>query len=760
MPEMEPVEIPCGELIANPSPEEVGIKNYTVKRDWRRIATGRDARREGFVPFQPNTSHPTTPANLDTHSSSIAAIAATPLPASHLVVSLDPTVPKLYIGQVVAISGLTGAEFSPANGTWIVQSVSDTTLGTSYDLGTQSVCTPNFIAFNVGTLTWNPPITKICQVRAGNGRVAVIAASGDSIYRYFSLEVGDYFAGDGTADSYFVEAGPNTPYFQESFNDWVQIGSGFSTLSTYWEAVQVNNILVLNNGIDLPVTFNVQDQSVVPIYELRDQGIASVGTIWELNGILMCGNIVEIDDSVVAGQTLSPLVTLMQSAEAYARFSADDPSGSGQTADYITASTNRFQLRVIWADPAGPNRFAASIPCSTTLGSQHIKLLWPSKSFSNGQQILVLGAGVNGGNATATILWINPTDGTDVFIDTVMLETLTITSVQALDSVGSIVGFQDLTDDGSAIIRGEKIRTSAAIYKDTSIFICNFTGTTGSPFTFQIVYRGANSIYYRNTLVSIVDDWKSWHFFAGRNCIYKFDLVNLTPTPINKDIDNLFFGNAAALMVSPQLVFASDNPITNEIFLSVPGALDSLICFDYKYDSISTSSMQISCGALVQMPTSNIVEQGVDVFLMGDLNNLGAVIQYGRKDDGTPPVFSRCTGIVQGTGYAAIFQSGVSALAGRINDTYVNSYELRVKKLTGRVTMELIGGGNPDQTNSLWSRDTTAANGATPILFVPCGNVAQTVGDRITVTDPDVQCEVVSRTIVWTSLPSMGAGRS
>jgi len=676
---IRPIEIKCGQLITNAAPEDIGIKNYATKLDFRRIAPDRDARREGFVPFQPNQAHATTPANLPTTGSG-----------------------------------------SPS-----------------------------------------PVLTKIAQVRAGNGKVAVIAANSTTIYRYFSLEVGDYFVGDGTPQSYFVETGANTPYFQESFNDWVQIGANFSQYGTYWEAVQVNNTLILNNGIDLPVSFNVEDQSVTPLYELRDQGIASVGTIWEYNGILMLGNVVEINNTPALGQTTDPLTTLMNSANPYGRYSTADPSTSGLTAQQIQQNTNQFQYRVIWSMPGEPTRFAASVPCSVTAGTRTLILNWPSLSFSNGQQILILGAGADGGNLSATILWINPSNGAEMYLDTTILTTVSDTTVQSLDSVGSIVGYEDLDDDGSAVIRGAAIMTSVAIYKDTSIFICNYTGATGAPFTFQRVYQGVDSIYYRNTLVSVVHNWQSWHFFIGRNCLFKFDLINLTPTPVYKEIENLFFGNEENLLSSPSLVWAADNPVTNEIFISNPGASpNTMVCLDYKYNTASTSSVQASCGSVVQYPTASIPLQGVAAFLMGDLNNLGAVIQYGRKDDGSAPVFSRCTGTTQGTPYSSILASGVSAIDSSMNDTYVNGYELRTNNLTGRVTLALVGGSNPASATALWSVDRTAAGGATPALFVPCGNLAQTFGDSVTVYDANVQCEVTKRTLLAGDVGTMGAGRN
>ena len=83
-------------------------------------------------------------------------------------------------------------------------------------------------------------------------------------------------------------------YVDENPGYWIVIGSGYSTAGKRWETVSINGYMVFNNGVDLLCTYRVEEMSVVPIYELREQGVAAVGTISEINGILMCGDITEI----------------------------------------------------------------------------------------------------------------------------------------------------------------------------------------------------------------------------------------------------------------------------------------------------------------------------------------------------------------------------------------------------------------------------------------------------------------------------------
>ena len=163
------------------------------------------------------------------------------------------------------------------------------------------------------------PITMIHMARRPNGQTAIIAATKTSIYRYFALESGGYYSTDA-ADypdgdaNYFTppddpevpETPTGTPYYQTDYGAWVQIGSGFSESGHRWEAVNLNGYAVFNNGVDLPVVYRLEWFDVQPIYELREQGVVSVGTIAVMNGRLLCMDLTEISD----GQDLTDLFSI------------------------------------------------------------------------------------------------------------------------------------------------------------------------------------------------------------------------------------------------------------------------------------------------------------------------------------------------------------------------------------------------------------------------------------------------------------------
>jgi hypothetical protein len=131
------------------------------------------------------------------------------------------------------------------------------------------------------------PITLITQVENPNGHRAVVVGTAKTLYRYYGLDDPFYAQSPGATDPLWVD----TDYYQDEAAQWVVIGDGFSTAGHRWEAVNINGYLVLNNGVDLPVTYRERDLVSYPITELRENGVVSVGSIADHNGILMCMDI-------------------------------------------------------------------------------------------------------------------------------------------------------------------------------------------------------------------------------------------------------------------------------------------------------------------------------------------------------------------------------------------------------------------------------------------------------------------------------------
>ncbi len=128
-------------------------------------------------------------------------------------------------------------------------------------------------------------ITLLTELASPSGRRVVIAGTRETIWKYSGFENGSYY------ESGVVEDG----YFDENPGAWTEIGSGFSKRGNRWECEAVGSYLVLNNGVDLPVSYRVQDSRVTPIHELREQGIASIGTIGRFSDVLVCGDVRQIN---------------------------------------------------------------------------------------------------------------------------------------------------------------------------------------------------------------------------------------------------------------------------------------------------------------------------------------------------------------------------------------------------------------------------------------------------------------------------------
>lgn len=140
-------------------------------------------------------------------------------------------------------------------------------------------------------------IILVHEVKRQNGRQCVIVGTRTTLYRYFSQTGGGYF----DPATYY-----DADYFDDNPGEWLMIGSGFSEVDkdgipTRWQPVDLNGYVVLNNGVDLPVLYRVEESEVTPIYELRELGVASIGSMFELENYLVCLNVRQIKDADLSG---------------------------------------------------------------------------------------------------------------------------------------------------------------------------------------------------------------------------------------------------------------------------------------------------------------------------------------------------------------------------------------------------------------------------------------------------------------------------
>lgn len=493
---------------------------------------------------------------------------------------------------------------------------------------------------NVGS-----PVTMLHMVRRPNGKTAVIAAAGDKLYRFFALEDPYYFE-----DDYMLD---DCVYIDCEQADWIVIGQGFDTTAAHrWEAVDLNGWVVLNNGVDLPVTYRVEDYEVKPIYQLRENGVASVGTITVYNSMLLCADITEIRDI--------DLTTVLSGPDPYGL--VDD------------GYTIRIQYRVLLSNIGDPRAFGSNGTASISAGSTALvfQTLLPSWAVS-GTDVTIAGAGTDGGNLTAAILSVS---GMTALLDTPAVTTVSGALVLETEWIGGTAGRYDLQDDASQILRMAPLENRLVVYRNRSIFLGSYTGSAASPISFEKIYEGDKNLYYRYTLATVAG---SYHIFAGANSILQFDLTNRFPQEVQalELCKNLFYDSAS--LVNENFIFATNNPITKEVWFCYPvsetglsgtGTGSRVLAFDYAYNTASTIDVGFSAAEYVEKPLSVVASRATENwFIMGTYD--GFVLQYGKTNEGFE-YYSRI-----GEAYTSTLQAGLTSPGTDFNEGDMRSYVLK-----------------------------------------------------------------------------------
>lgn len=796
-----------GSLVTNHSPDVAGLANYTVCRNWRRERSEMKLR-EGHDYYWPNTSgaFASDPGDQPFVNN---ATAVTPTQATFYqgIVTLQvPAGHGFVAGEQITVSGYNESAY---NGTFTVSYVTNGTV--NYAIGTE----PDTPATGTGRLVSNEPINLTHQARRPNGKIAHIAGTRTRLFRFYSFEDSDYFEGT-PGDPYFEDAGvTDDEYFNSNQGEWVQIASGFSVNGKRWQALSINGWSVFNNAVDLPVTYRVEETVAYPLYELREQGIAAVGCIEELNGILNCGSITEIQEdafqeimlpqlvqssggitanqsgttvtatgsifgsghvgrfiiwdeggeeaeigtytdvdevevvdsatvgygtfrirtkasqtgaafsapitasvsassttvtasastfvpgdvgktlrfvngfeSVIASRTSDTVVELADPAPIAAAslpywlvdsssdivtagsgiFSTDEivgselvwDSGESRTiterisstqvrvnSDYAVpegyisientaaygaftdySKTNKIQYRHAWSDVNDPTRFAPTFTGDMVAGERRIVLGTSARSLELGHEITILGAGLLGGNLTATITSV--IGGRVIMVDQPCETTVRNALIQRSDAAGSIIGQTDIQDDSSAIINMKRLRDRLVIYKDTAIVIAAYTGLVDAPWNYRLIrIPEGTGLFYRNSLIDIDADF---HVYAGRNAFFTFDLSSQMPKVVREleECSDLFFDEVG--IEDDDEVFAVHCAPTNEIWISYPGSgADKVICWSYKHNTASTIPYRVLAAATMDRPEATILEGVSENWFVMALEG-GTLCLFGRTD--------------------------------------------------------------------------------------------------------------------------------
>ena len=189
----------------------------------------------------------------------------------------------------------------------------------------------------------------------------------------------------------YVEAN----YFEESSSSegWTVIASGLhhidedsDNIIRRWECVEVSGYVIFNNGYDLPLAYRSDWSKAESLRGLRENGIASVGTIQSYDGRLVCADIMEIDE----GRDL-----LSASPQGEYGCVYDMPLHGTQI------RTSRNQYSILWSAYGEPWLFNQSLSGSIEKDSNIFVLDGDQDTAANiatikkGSTVYVSGAGVN-----------------------------------------------------------------------------------------------------------------------------------------------------------------------------------------------------------------------------------------------------------------------------------------------------------------------------------------------------------------------------
>lgn len=363
-----------------------------------------------------------------------------------------------------------------------------------------------------------------------------------------------------------------------------------------------------------------------------------------------------------------------------------------------TEDCNRFQHRLMWSMYEEPTRFGANCTGSIEAGLWTLTLDHPMESFKAGMEIVIAGAGPNGGNLTATILLVCA--GTVLQLDTVAETTVEGALVQASDSIASVTGYDEPRGDYSQIVNMLELAGTLVLYKRQSIILATFTGNVAAPIAFRSrPIPESEALYFKNTLVNVGDNF---HLYAASAGFYAFDMSGQMPVR-NKQLmlcQKEFYSRAS--IEQDDYIFGADNGLTQEIWFAVPGeSIDRALCWDYGLNGASrTTSTPLTAAATVERV--NAVDQW---FLMG-LDDLTLVV-YGLANEpveswgNAEQIFYRRSAVDgEPEGYEAVLESGLESFGLTYGEKHIAGYQITPHSISPDTLLEwtLLGSNGVSDT--------------------------------------------------------------
>ena len=468
------------------------------------------------------------------------------------------------------------------------------------------------------------PITLVGDVEAVDGTHEIVAATATDIFR-----------------------------FDATLRIWTNIGTGYDLNARRWQLVVVNGVAVFNNGSDLPVSWEVGDLTVTPLYELRESGFARVETIENYENFLVCSGMTELNDTTDFMNNFALYVPAGQ--DAYGRVIDDT---------VVTA----FPNEVVWSDAGDPRRYRLVINGDYANATGIITLDHPTMAFQLGD-FINMGAEISNEeitfvNAARTQLTVAAgfTALTDVF-------------VTMHDFAALLSGYNELGGSGNRIINSMVLGDFLVVYSEQGVWIGTVTGQQQEPLVFDRQYTGSNALFYQDAIGNVEDEY---HLFAGKQRFWTFDLVKKRPVYHKK----LNFVQKEYFPEADQTVHIVENDLDKEIWLCLPEESNKTIVYDSEQDTVDTIDATFSAGSSVKNPFVLIADDDTDIwFVLGGFD--GQVYLYKHDEDGAD-VYHR-----KGLDYSSVLQMGLGSFGDDFYAKNLNSYTLLYQDESEDVTVQV-----------------------------------------------------------------------
>jgi hypothetical protein len=490
------------------------------------------------------------------------------------------------------------------------------------------------------------PIRAIHQFPGTDGTPVLIAISGPNVWRLFSSAdtyAKDYqnssalYATNGQGEEYWVGAGEDFYWRQiyvfESFIDQTSQGDlvdPFEGGAYRWEIVDVQNHVIINNGVDLPIVYKSEYERAEPLYSLRENGVVSVGTIGEFQDRLFCADLTVITDG---------FDTWFQQASDPYKDILKDPL-------YGQVKVQRFQYRTVYSAEGEPKLFnsgvivgasvvmeSGGLPGTLSVSTTGSYSFTPDYNYAIDKQasmykflrngtfqgeeaytvnmvgainavktvnedpnsLIVSGIFLTPSTGSSNEYATDPSDPSALYVETGYYDEYG--DLQLVDKDGSNLilidpntgntlgtgnysivlrpyaeqlrspaAFREFAQDGSRILKIKALADKLVVYRDSGFFFVSKTNSAEFPFAIEPRYTGGRVADFRHTIIDV--DGKQ-HIFMGNSGIYSINRSSTEPQPVSM----FEIGPPFWQLVPPDLaeyVYAVDNPITREIFINCP----------------------------------------------------------------------------------------------------------------------------------------------------------------------------------------------